>query len=283
MQVAPVEEDEICVIDSNQVLQECIKEQKKKAAKHHRKKSDKTEKVNKEESPEDAEGTEETEEQPKEESPADLEEDLDIPELEPEEDKVALAEQKAQAILEEAQEKAKKIIEDAEAKIEAMQFHAESEGHKEGYQQGYQESLQKQMAWEEESARQREALQQEYEEKQQSLEHDLVDVICQVVEKVFMIQFGDKKELILHGVDSVLTNVEGSHSFFIRVNEKNAEYLRENKDHIQAKVGQDVALDIVLDPVLDDTHCMIETDGGLFDCSMDVQMNNLIKDIKSLS
>ena len=42
-------------------------------------------------------------------------------------------------------------------------------------------------------------------------------------------------------------------------------------------------LDIVLDPLLDEKQCMIETDGGLFDCGMDTQMRNLTKDIKSLS
>ncbi len=31
---------------------------------------------------------------------------------------------------------------------------------------------------------------------------------------------------------------------------------------------------------MDETQCMIETDGGLFDCGMDTQMRNLIKDIK---
>lgn len=69
----------------------------------------------------------------------------------------------------------------------------------------------------------------------------------------------------------------------IRVGEANLEFLRAHKEELQAKVGQDMTLDIVLDPLLDETQCMIETDGGLFDCGMDTQMRNLIKDIKSLS
>ena len=56
-----------------------------------------------------------------------------------------------------------------------------------------------------------------------------------------------------------------------------------SKEELQEKVGQDVMLDIVLDPLLDEKQCMIETDGGLFDCGMDTQMRNLAKDIKSLS
>ena len=48
-------------------------------------------------------------------------------------------------------------------------------------------------------------------------------------------------------------------------------------------MGQEVSLDIVLDPLLNDSQCMVETDGGLFDCSMDTEMRNLIKEIKALS
>jgi flagellar assembly protein FliH len=278
MQVAPAQEDEVCVIDSNQLLQECIDEQKKKAAKHRR---DKIKQNNHPEPQFDEEGN--PIEQPEEEEFVDLEDTVENVPEEPEVDHVALAKQEAEQILAQAHAEADRIVEEAQSRGEAMMSHAEAEGHKEGYQQGYQEVLQKQQEWEQETERQRGILRQEYEQKQQELEHDLVDVICSVVEKVFLIQFGDKKELILQSVDNVLSHVEGSKSFLIRVNEKNAEFLRENKDTLQNKVGHDVLLDIVLDPVLDDAHCMIETDGGLFDCSMDVQMRNLVKDIRSLS
>ena len=30
-------------------------------------------------------------------------------------------------------------------------------------------------------------------------------------------------------------------------------------------------------------ECIIETDAGVFDCSLDIELNNLIKDIKLLS
>ena len=39
-------------------------------------------------------------------------------------------------------------------------------------------------------------LQADYDQKQKNMEHELVDVVCDVVEKVFLVQFGDKKEII---------------------------------------------------------------------------------------
>ena len=44
-----------------------------------------------------------------------------------------------------------------------------------------------------------------------------------------------------------------------------------------------MSLEIVSDGGLTGNQCIIETDTGIFDCSMDVQLKNLIKDLRSLS
>ena len=44
-----------------------------------------------------------------------------------------------------------------------------------------------------------------------------------------------------------------------------------------------MSLEIISDLSLEGNQCIIETDTGIFDCSMDVQLKNLIKDLKSLS
>ncbi|MBQ1901671.1 MAG: flagellar biosynthesis/type III secretory pathway protein [Lachnospiraceae bacterium] len=130
---------------------------------------------------------------------------------------------------------------------------------------------------------QKNQMQAELLDRQQGMEHDLVDVITEVIEKVFMVQFADKKEIVLHLVDNALSNIEGSKIFQIKVSEYNYEFLENNKMDLQDRVGSDVQVDIVLDPLLDQSQCIIETDGGIFDCSLGVQLENLIKDLRSLS
>ncbi len=276
MQVAQEKEDDVCVIDSNDLLEDCIREQKKKAEKIRREKARKQGG----EVPTDEEGN------PLPQEEADFVSLDEAVAAEPQEeavDYVAQAKEEAERILSDARTQADMLLEEAETRAEAMKFHAEQEGHKSGYDHGYNEALQCKVEWEQENERLRAQLQEEYEEKTAQIEHELVDTVCAVVEKVFLVQFGDKKDLIYHSIDNVLSNVEGSKEFLIRVSETNAEYLRSKKDEIQQKVGQEVVLDIVQDPLLDDSQCMIETDGGLFDCSMDTQMDNLIRDIRSLS
>ena len=55
-----------------------------------------------------------------------------------------------------------------------------------------------------------------------------------------------------------------------------------DKDEILDYVGHDIELEIVPDYTLNENACTIETDAGIFDCGVDVQLDNLMKDIKAL-
>ena len=56
----------------------------------------------------------------------------------------------------------------------------------------------------------------------------------------------------------------------------------EFSDEIREIVGQKVAIEFVHDAKLKDDQCKIETSFGVFDCGIDTQLDNLLKDIKSL-
>jgi len=273
VQMAPQEEQKTCVIDSNELVGEKIEERRREEKKRQ------MQALNSEDAfvPMDGESLDEDTECLGQQMPEEAEK------AEPEIDYVAQAKEEADAILSEAREQADAILAEAGEQADAMRSHAEAEGQKEGYEQGLQEAAARQRELESRMQAEKEQLQADYDQKQKNMEHELVDVVCDVVGKVFLVQFGDKKEIIWHAVDQALANIEGSKEFMIRVGEANLEFLRAHKEELQEKVGQDMTLDIVLDPLLDETQCMIETDGGLFDCGMDTQMRNLIKDIKSLS
>ena len=52
---------------------------------------------------------------------------------------------------------------------------------------------------------------------------------------------------------------------------------------ISGAVSKDTQIEITEDSALKRNECLIETDAGVFDCSLDVQLDNLIKDIRLLS
>ena len=182
-----------------------------------------------------------------------------------------------------AREEAEAIIAEAQEQAEALKSHYEEEGKKTGYQEGLSEAMNEFNAKKDELEVERQQLQAEFDEKERAMESELVDVITEVMERFFMVQFSNKKDLLLHLIDNALINIENSREFLIKVNDENFDFLNQYKSQLQEKVGNDLQLDIIRDPVLDIHQCLIETDGGVFDCSLDVELDNLVKDLKSLS
>jgi flagellar assembly protein FliH len=182
-----------------------------------------------------------------------------------------------------AREEADAIVAEAQEQAEALKSHYEEEGKKSGYQEGLADAMNEFNAKKDELEAERQQLQAEFDEKERAMESELVDVITEVMERFFMVQFSNKKDLLLHLIDNALINIENSREFLIKVNDENFDFLNQYKSQLQEKVGNDLQLDIIRDPVLDVHQCLIETDGGVFDCSLDVELDNLVKDLKSLS
>ena len=60
-------------------------------------------------------------------------------------------------------------------------------------------------------------------------------------------------------------------------------FLEEHKDEIAERIGRDIEIEISADLTMEANECIIETDTGIFDCGTDVQLSNLIKDLRALS
>lgn len=191
-------------------------------------------------------------------------------------------EEYAQQLMEDARLQADQIRNEAMAQAEAIKSNAREEGRQEGYREGVAQAEGEYLEKQQFLDAQRGQMEQDYREKMASLEQDLLEVICDVVGKAFHVTFSNDQDMILHLVDNALSNIENAREFLIRVNEKNFMRLNQEKDRLQEKVGSGIALDLVKDPLLTDEKCMIETDGGVYDCSLDTELNNLIKDLKIL-
>lgn len=197
------------------------------------------------------------------------------------------AKDEAENILAAAKEESASILSSAKAESEEIFARAKEEGGKKGYEAGFRQA---QDELEAEYQQKREELdrlklqcQENYEAQLQEMEPKLLDVILSVVEKVFHIQFKDKKEILLYLISNAISNIEGTKSFRIRVGGDQKDFLEYHRDEILDRVGHDMSLEIVSDASLSGNQCVIETETGVFDCSMDVQLKNLIKDLRSLS
>ena len=197
-------------------------------------------------------------------------------------DHTAEAKKEAEKILAEAHAQAETILSQADQEAENIRENAKNTGYQEGRQCLESELAAQREQLQNEYQRKQETLQDEFREKQKNMEKDLVDVILEVFNKVFHIQFDNKKHILMYLIDDAILNIEGDKKFRIKVANSNVMFLENHKEEILERVGAGIEIEIVADSSMDGNSCVIETDSGVFDCSLGVQLENLIKDIKSL-
>ncbi len=210
-------------------------------------------------------------------------------EIEIKEDPIEIAEKlksEAEETLNRAKAQAETLLAQAQAQADELLRQAKEDGQKEGYETGFREAKEEVDAdyehRKEELEQFRLSLQSDYNREMHELEPKLLDTILAVVEKVFHIQFDDKREILLYLVGNAIAHMEGCKSFRIRVGEEQKAFLEYHREEISDRVGHDMSLEIVSDLSLQGNQCIIETETGFFDCSLGVQLENLIKDLRSL-
>ena len=188
----------------------------------------------------------------------------------------------ADALLEQARLEADAILAEAKAEAESLKEEAKALGYAEGAGEKEAELSAREAELTENLANREAELEQEYEERANRFEEDLVDVLIRVFRHVFGVQFDNKKEILLYLAQNTLADVEVGKEFKIRVSEENRAFFEENLETIRDQVGSDVSVEVVRDHSVGPEGCLLETGAGVFDCGIETEMTNLIKDIRSL-
>lgn len=212
-------------------------------------------------------------------------EGLEVPKIDVEairREAVEAAQAEADRITGQAQEEAQRMLAEADEQAKTLFEEQKNLGYQEGVRAKEAELEAKRVELEERTAAREKELSEDYHRKMDSMERDIVDAVVQVFDKVFQIQFGSKREILLALVTNTLMDVDSGNKIRIRANDADRAMLEEHLDEIQKTVGQDVSIEFMHDNKLTDGQCQIETSYGVFDCGIDTQFSNLIKDIRSL-
>lgn len=196
---------------------------------------------------------------------------------------IAEAQAEADQIVARAQEDANSIIEKAMAEAEQIRAQASENGYNDGFAKGSEDSkasLDQALA---ELEQQKNQIISEYRKKEEEMEPALVDKILQIFADITNAVSVDKRDMILTLVNNVMAGVEVSRDFIIKVSPEDAQFLKENREKIIGAVRKDIHIEIVADSTMKKNQCYIDTDTGVYDCSLDIQLENLINDIRILS
>ena len=196
---------------------------------------------------------------------------------------IANANTEAEGILENANNQAMDIINQANNEANNVLETARANGYNDGMQKADTEINQKIAELEAEYDSKKKELMQEYEAYKEELEPELVEVLSEVFRKVTLTIADDTHDIIMHLINNVMRNADTSHDFIIKVSPDDYTFLINHQGKIYSAISREIHMDILEDITLNRNECVIETDTGIFDCSLDIELENLIRDLKLLS
>ena len=198
--------------------------------------------------------------------------------------KAEAAREKAQDILEDARVQAEQIMQDAQGQAQDLKRIAAEEGRMSGYREGKEkaeaeaEGLRRQLKAEEEQ------MEADYREALEQMEPELVEAITGIYEHVFRVELGSYQDILVHLIASTLRKAEGSKDFLVHVSREDYSYVNTQKKQLHAALpGSGVTLEIIEDMTIEKDACMIETEGGIFDCGLGTQLSLLRQKLLLLS
>lgn len=191
--------------------------------------------------------------------------------------------QKAAEILEEANEKASKIINEANENSDRIKKEAYEEGMNQGLSDGRQQAQEEADMLRKEYESECDKRMDQITQYENSLESKFADILIGLVTKITGIVCEDKKDVIIYLIDNALHNVSKSKDITIRVSKNDIMMVESEKDKFISGLSDDVSLDIVEDDRLSDNQCIIETESGVIDCSLDAQLDNLKEQLRLIT
>lgn len=194
-----------------------------------------------------------------------------------------------EAMMEEAMAEIEMMKQQAQVEIDEARQNATAKGYSEGLEKGksegktigYQEGL---VQAQEEYEAKAKSLENEYTQLVEKLEPEMVDAITDVFEHVFSIELDSLKGIVMNLALNCIQHVEGSSSYRVHVSPDDYPLVSMQKNQLAEVMGnRNATLDIIEDQVMKKNSCMIETDMGVFDCGLDMQLDSLKKELKLLS
>ena len=166
--------------------------------------------------------------------------------------------------------------EQAQLEIDQMKAKAFEEANEQGYQEGYRKGLDSVQELQKQCEDERLQQEQEYQKKLEEMEPLMVDTLCDVYSHIFKVEAKEHKELVLKLLQDTLLKVDGTGSIIVHVAKEDYAYVQEQKGALLGEAGmQSGSVEIVSDAALARAQCMIETEGGVYDCSLDTELAEL--------
>ena len=194
------------------------------------------------------------------------------------------AEAQAAQIVEEAKTQAESILQDARAQAESEKQAVLEQARKQGLAEAQAQADRIQAQREAEYREKTAGLDAEYQKMIDELEPKFVDTITGIYEHIFHVDLHSYREVLCYLISTTMRNTEDNKSFLIHVSKEDYPYVSMQKKQITAQAASpNASVEIIEDMTLGKGECLIETEGGIFDCGLGTQLAELRQKLKLLS
>ena len=128
-----------------------------------------------------------------------------------------------------------------------------------------------------------EELNQAYHTKMEELEPLFIEKITGIYEHIFHIDLSPYRDMVIYLLSNTIRNIENSRDFIIHLSKEDYPFVLMQKTQIISSLSANVTVEMIEDITLATGECYIETLGGIFDCGIDSQLQELGKELKLLS
>lgn len=206
------------------------------------------------------------------------------------------AAQQGGEIIKEAKQRAERLAEEmkqqAQFEIENMKKEAEEglAGEREkilletrelGYQDGLEKGKREADAIKRELEEEGKKLKAQYESMIEKLEPQFIDALSGIYEHIFHVELSGYRDIIVNLIADTLRKTDGAKNYIVHVSKEDYPYVSMQKKLLMGTGAS--LLEVVEDITLTKNQALIETDGGIFDCSLGTQLEELGKKLRLLS
>ena len=191
--------------------------------------------------------------------------------------------EQAKSELEEIRSQAESIMEDARTQAETIKTKAYEEARNQGYREGHQAGMQEAEAVREEYLSMKRQNEQEYQQQLENLEPEFVENLTGIYEHIFKVDLSRYRELVANLLAGAMQKIEEARNFLVHVSKEDYEGVIASREYIRSEAGAGVTVEIVEDVTLSRSQCFIETENGIYDCSLDTQLSELGRKLRLLS
>lgn len=194
------------------------------------------------------------------------------------------AKEEAAMLLAQAEEEAARILENARREGQAEKDQVLDKARQKGFEEGMSQAERQVAAIEQDYQDRARELEEIYQQQIDVLEPQFVDTITEIYEHFFHVEFSSYREVLTYLISTAIHKLEGSRNFTIHVSQEDYSYVTMQKNQMLAgAVAGSSSVDVVEDLKLGKNECMIETEGGIFDCGLDTQLSELTRRLRMLS